>query len=232
MIMAQMLQPGFKIIKSFERPNTTLVAQFQELVPANISDVQGRQNTMDARIKPIYQPMAGLCGPAVTVKARPGDNLVAFKAIEVALPGDVIVIAGAFDTTYSVWGGVMSAMAKRKGIAGMVTDGLVRDVSQTRDVEFPVFAIGLTPAGPTKDGAGQLNTPISCGGVVVFPGDIVVGDEDGVVVVRKEEAPAVLERTRARVERERGWFERIAQDELFLMNTDDDLRERGCEVID
>lgn len=230
--MATATRPGFTVVKSIERADKALVRQFRDLVPANISDVQGRQNTMDARVKPIYAPMTKLCGPAVTVKARPGDNLVSFKAIELARPGDVIVISGAFDMTYSLWGGVMSAMAKAKGIAGLVTDGLVRDVAQTRDVAFPVFAIGLTPTGPTKEGVGQLNTAIACGGVIVNPGDIIVGDEDGVIVVQKETAAAVLERTYARVALERAWFERIACGEVFLMDSDDELRARGCELID
>ena len=226
------VKPGFTIVKSIQRPDSGLVAAFQGLVAANISDVQGRQGTMDARIKPIYLPMPSLCGPAVTVKARPGDNLVAFKAIELAQAGDVIVIAGGYDPNYTVWGGIMSSMARARGIAGVVTDGLVRDVAQTREVGFPVFAIGLTPTGPTKDGVGQLNTPVACGGVVVFPGDIIVGDEDGVVVVRRDEAPAVLERTHARVALEQGWLARIARGELFLMDSDDELRARGAEVID
>ena len=126
----------------------------------------------------------------------------------------------------------MSSMAKTKGIAGVVTDGLVRDVAQTRQVDLPMFAIGLTPTGPTKEGVGQINVPISCGGVVVNPGDIIVGDEDGVVVVRKEDAAAVLERTKRRVELEQAWFERIARGELFLMDSDEELRARGCELID
>ena len=230
--MAANAKAGFKIVKSIARPDPELVTQFRGLVAANISDVQGRQNTMDARIKPIFHPMPHLVGPAITVKARPGDNLVAFKAIELAQPGDVIVIAGGFDINYTVWGGIMSSMAKKKGIAGVVTDALVRDVQQTQAVGFPVFAIGLTPAGPTKDGVGQINTPISCGGVVVLPGDIIVGDDDGVVVVRSDEASEVLERTRARVALEESWLERIGRGELFLMDSDDELRERGCEIVD
>jgi regulator of RNase E activity RraA len=225
-------KPGFTIHKSIMRPEQDLVEQFRPLVAANISDIQGRQNTMDARIKPIYQPMPTLVGPALTVRARPGDNLVAFKAIELAQPGDVIVIAGAFDPHCSVWGGIMSSMAKKKGIAGVVTDGLVRDVEQTQDVEVPVFAVGLTPAGPTKEGVGQINTPISCGGAVVMPGDIIVGDRDGVVVVRRDEAREVLQRTLDRVALEQSWLARIARGELFLMDSDDELRARGCEVID
>ena len=226
------VKPGFKIVRTFTRPSAELVERFRGLAAANISDVQGRQNTLDARIKPIYTPFPPLCGPALTVKARTGDNLVAFKAIELARPGDVIVISGGFDMNYSLWGGVMSAMAAHHGIGGVVTDGLVRDVAQTRNVGLPVFAIGLTPTGPTKEGVGQINTPISCGGVVVNPGDIVVGDEDGVVVVRQDEAEAVWQRVQARIELEQSWFERIAAGELFLMDSDEELRARGAELLD
>lgn len=223
-------KPGFTIVKSIERADADLVEKFRNLASANISDVQGKQNTFDAPIKPIYSPMEPLCGTAITVKARPGDNLLSTKAIHMAQPGDVIVIAGGFDMNLSVWGGVMSAMAKKKGIAGVVTDGLVRDVAETRESGLAVFSIGLTPVGPTKESAGQINVPISCGGVIVNPGDIIVGDEDGVVVVRKEEAAAVLDRTHARMELEHQWFEQIARGETILEDSDDDLRARGAEI--
>ena len=225
-------KPGFTIVKTIERADEALVARFRGLAAANISDVQGKQNTLDARINPIYTPMPHLCGTALTVKARPGDNLRATKAIHMAQPGDVIVIAGGFDMTLSVWGGVMSTMAKRKGIAGVVTDGLVRDVAETRDVQLPVFSIGLTPVGPTKEGAGQINLPISCGGVIINPGDIIVGDEDGVVVVRKEDAEAVLERTHARMKQEEAWMAQINNGEMILEDSYDDLRARGAEIIE
>lgn len=226
------VKPGFTIVKSFDRADPELVGKFRGLAAANISDVQGKQNTLDARIKPIYAPMEPLCGTAFTVKARPGDNLLATKAIHMAQPGDVIVISGGFDMTLSVWGGIMSNMAKKKGIAGVVTDGLVRDVAETREAGLAVFSIGLTPTGPTKEGAGQINLPVSCGGVLVNPGDIIVGDEDGVVVIHKEEAAAVLERTHARMEQERSWLDQIARGETILEDSDDDLRERGAEILD
>lgn len=225
-------RPGFTIVKSIERADASIVEQFKGLAAANISDVQGKQNTFDARIKPAYLPMRHLCGTALTVKARPGDNLLSTKAIHMAQPGDVIVIAGGFDMNLSVWGGVMSNLAAAKGVAGVVTDALVRDVAETRAADLPVFSIGLTPVGPTKEGAGQINLPISCGGVIVNPGDIIVGDEDGVVVVRKEEAQSVLDRTRARMELESRWFAQIANGEMILEDSDDYMRERGAEIID
>lgn len=223
---------GFVIHKSINRPSAESVARFEGLVSANISDVQGRQGTLDYRIKSIFPLDRPLIGPAITVKARPGDNLVPFKAIELAQPGDVIVISGGFEANLSVWGGVMSTMAKKKGIAGMVTDSLVRDVAQTRDVGFPVFATGLTPVGPTKAGVGELNTTISCGGVVVNPGDIIVADEDGIVSVPQERADDVYERVLARIELENEWIERIEKGELFLMDSDEALREMGAQVFD
>jgi regulator of RNase E activity RraA len=225
-------RPGFIVRKSFERADPAIVEQFRGLASANISDIQGRFQTFDARIKPIYAPMAPLCGPAFTVKARPGDNLLATKAIHMANPGDVIVISGGFEMNLSVWGGVMSGMAKAKGIAGVLTDALVRDVAEIRDIGLVVYATGLTPVGPTKEGVGQINTTIDCGGVIVNPGDIIVGDEDGAVVVRKEEAEAVLQRTHARMELERQWFEAISRGESILEDSDDYLRERGAEIVE
>jgi regulator of RNase E activity RraA len=226
------IRPGFTIVKTIERADPAIVEGFRGLAAANISDVQGKQNTLDARITPAYAPMGHLCGTAITVKARPGDNLMATKAIHMAQPGDVIVIAGGYDMTISVWGGVMSSIAKAKGVAGVVTDGLVRDVAETRDAGLPVFSIGLTPAGPTKDGIGQINVPISCGGVIVHPGDIIVGDEDGVVVIRKDDARAVLERTHARMDLEKAWFAQIANGDEILHDSDDYFRERGAEIIE
>lgn len=225
-------KPGFQIVRNFERPAADLIQQFHGLAAANLSDVQGRQNTLDWRVKPIYAPMAPLCGPAFTVKARPGDNLLATKAIHMAQPGDVIVISSEFDTNLTVWGGVMSAMARKKGIAGVVTDGLVRDVAEIREAGFPVFSIGLTPVGPTKEGSGQINLPLSCGGVIINPGDIIVGDEDGVVAVQRAEAQAVLERVHARKKLEDEWFAAIERGETILETSDDELIQRGAVFLD
>ncbi|MEA4884552.1 MAG: RraA family protein [Clostridia bacterium] len=199
-------ETGFKIYTSIERPAKGIVEQYRGFVAANISDSMSRLFTMDYRVGPVYKPMSKLCGTAITVQARPGDNLLSLKAIEIAQPGDVIVIATQGDTSLSVWGGFMSMMAAKKGIAGVVTDGVIRDVEQSRETGLPIYAVGVTPAAPTKEGAGQINTSISCGGVVVEPGDIVVGDEDGVVVVPRREAEAVVEKVRERIAKEDAWL--------------------------
>lgn len=226
------VRPGFLLVRTSARPDSALVQAFREVPAAIISDSQGRQLTLHHSVKPIYQPMVRLLGPALTVKARPGDNMVAMKAIEEARPGDVLVISSDGESNLSVWGGVMATMAVRRKIAGVVTDGLVRDVAQIRKTGLPVFATGLTPAAPTKDGPGQLNTVIACGNVIVHPGDIVIGDEDGVVIVPQDGAAAVLELVRSRQAREQMWLEHIARDDFSpLVNTDDDFVARGCRIV-
>jgi len=225
------LRPGFVLVRRAARPDGALVNAFRDVPAAVVSDVQGRQLTLHHAVKPIYQPMAKLAGSALTVKARPGDNLMAMKAIEEARPGDVLVISSDGESNLSVWGGVMATMAVRRKIAGVVTDGLVRDVAQIRKTGLPVFATGLTPAAPTKDGPGQINTVIACGNVVVQPGDIVLGDEDGVVIVPREAAARVWEMVRARQAREQSWLDRIARDDFSpLVDTDEALAARGCEI--
>ena len=225
-------RPGFVLVRGAPRMDPALIDAFRDVPAALVSDAQGRQLTLHHAVKPIYQPMARLLGPALTVKALPGDNMMAMKAIEEARPGDVLVISSDNEANLSVWGGVMATMAVRRGIAGVVTDGLVRDVAQIRKTGLPVFATGLTPAAPTKDGPGELNTVIACGNVVVHPGDIVIGDEDGVVIVPRTDAAPVLEMVRSRQARERMWLEHIGRDDFSpLVNTDDDFRARGCRIV-
>jgi len=226
------LRPGFKLKKSVRRPPADLVAQLAQFAAANVSDIQGRQLTMRSEIHPVTFPGRKIVGPALTVKARPGDNLMAMKVIELARPGDVIVISSDGEANLSVWGGIMSMMAVRRGIAGVVTDGVVRDVAQCREANLAIWATGLTPVGPTKLGPGQINQPLSCGGVIVNPGDVILADEDG-VVVPQDELEAVIGRSHERVAREEGWLARIAQDDFSpLLDTDAALRAMGCEILD
>lgn len=216
-------ETGFTIYTSIQRPAKEIVEQYRDFVAANISDSMGRLHTMDYRINPVYKPMRKLCGTAVTVQARPGDNLLSLKAIQIAQPGDVIVIAAQGDTSLSVWGGFMSMMAARRGIAGVVTDGVIRDVEQSREAGLPIYAVGVTPAAPTKEGTGQINTSISCGGVVVEPGDIVVGDEDGVVVVPRREAEAVAEKVRERIAKEDAWLKIVEAGGFIAIDSADEI---------
>lgn len=225
-------EAGFKVYQDITRPAPSIIEQYKDFVVANVSDSLGSLFTMHHSVKPVYHGMRALCGPAFTVRARPGDNLLSLKAIELAQPGDVIVIATDGDETRSVWGGFMSMMSARKGLAGMVTDGIVRDVAQTRDENFAVFARGVTPVAPSKNSSGQINTTVSCAGVVVQPGDLVLGDEDGVVVVPKQEIENVIAQVHARIERESAWEKLVEGGELIPMDAIDAfLQEHAAELL-
>jgi regulator of RNase E activity RraA len=227
------LKPGFKLKKTFQRPPADLVAQLTQFGSANISDIQGRHLTMRSEIHPVTFPGRKIAGPALTVKARPGDNLMAMKAIDLAQPGDIIVIASDGEANLSVWGGIMSMMAAKRGIAGIVTDGVIRDVQQCREADLPIWATGLTPVGPTKLGPGQINQPTSIGSVIVNPGDVIFADEDGVVVIPRAELEAVIGRGHERIAKEEAWLVRIAQNDFSpLVDTDEALRAMGCEITE
>lgn len=185
---------GYRIIKDFERPDKELIEQFRDLPVANIDDNMGRIACVDTAIKPFNK--AKLLGCAFTVKAPQGDNLVFHKALDLAKEGDILVIAGGGNTERSLCGEIMMNYAKMKKLGGFLIDGAIRDVESTREMDFPVYAKGVNPNGPYKNGPGEINVPVAVGGQVVFPGDIVIGDEDGVVIVRPEDAPELLEKVR------------------------------------
>jgi 4-hydroxy-4-methyl-2-oxoglutarate aldolase len=151
---------------------------------------------MDYRIKPL-DPTMHLVGSVLTVWTRPCDNIAIYRALEIAQPGDALVIATNEYTTNSVWGELTTLVGHARGLAGMVTDGVVRDSREIVEIGLPIFARGLTPNSPFKNGPAQINVPVTCGGIAVKPGDIVVGDADGVVVVPLEKAESVLEQVDA-----------------------------------
>jgi regulator of RNase E activity RraA len=221
---------GFRLIADFPRPDPALVERFRDAATGHVGDALGRSAALDASIKPVG-PHASFCGVAFTVKTRPVDNLVVWKALELARPGDVLVIATGGHRGHSTWGDLTSRVAAARGLAAMVTDGAVRDVAGIAEAGMPVFAAAVTPNSPQKDGPGELNVPIACGGQVVHPGDILVGDEDGVVVVPRDDAAAVLgelERIRT-YEAQR--LEAISRGDFFPTGLDRQLVERGGTVI-
>ncbi len=167
-----------------------LVRRLAAVPAANIGDAQERIGVASA-LSPSW-PGAKLAGPAYTVWTRPGDNLYIHKAMDEARPGDVIVVNGGGDQSRALIGDMIGLRAKNMGIAGFVIDGAVRDADALADCGLPVFARSVTPAGPYKFGPGRLQLPVAIDGVVVAPGDIVVADADGVVVVRRDEAEKVL----------------------------------------
>ncbi len=175
----------------------SLAAAFAKLSPTTLADVLTRDRVMDIGIRPLWPGMPRVAGPAYPVRCPPGDNLMVHAAIYRAAPGSVIVV-DAGDTDYAVAGGNVCLVAQRHGIAGFVVDGVIRDLAEARDAGFPVFARGVIPIPGAKDAVGVLNGPVGCGGVRVRPGDVVVADEEGIVVVPADRAAAVLEAAEAK----------------------------------
>lgn len=185
--------PGFRIRLDFDRPDPTMVEQFRQFQTPDISDILNRMYAMNNGIHNITGS-SGICGPACTVKVFPGDNLMVHKVLDVARPGDIVVVDAGGTKSNAVLGDLICTKARHRGIAAFVIDGLIRDLSDVRQVGIPVFACGETPIGPLHRGPGEINYPVSCGGIVVNPGDIIVGDLDGIVVVRQEFAEDTLQR--------------------------------------
>jgi 4-hydroxy-4-methyl-2-oxoglutarate aldolase len=220
------LPEGWQIISNVPRAPDDLLARFRGLDTGPICDALGRFAAMDYQIKPL-DPGAEMVGSALTVWTRPCDNIAIYKALEMAQPGDALVIATQGYTTNSVWGELTTLIAQARGLAGMVTDGMVRDSREIFQIGLPVFAGGLTPNSPFKDGPAKINVPVTCGGIAVRPGDIVVGDADGVVVVPQEVAETVLERVSAIQAKEAGIRAEIAAGHLIPSNMARLLREKG-----
>jgi 4-hydroxy-4-methyl-2-oxoglutarate aldolase len=177
------------------------IKMFSELPTGNICDANGKSGNMDAALKPI-SPKFKLAGPAVTVSCPPGDNLTIHKAILVAPRGSVLVIDGRAYTGAGYFGEIMALACRERGLAGVVIDGACRDADDLEEIGFPVFCRGLNPGGTAKASLGTINQIIQCGGMGVRPGDIIVGDRDGVVVIPREKAGFVLEQARVIAERE------------------------------
>ena len=228
-----MKNPGFRIKKNIERPSKELISKFNGRAVANIGDALGRFQIMDDSIKTLNKKDIHMVGPAYTVRVRPGDNLMLHKAIDLANEGDIIVV-DAQKSKNGLWGEILSTLCMAKGIGGLVIEGGVRDAHDIYELGFPVFAYSNIAAGGDKDGPGEINFPISCGGVSVKPGDIIVGDYDGVVVVQKEEAEFAAEKVAEIEEKEKKILEKINNGEEWNREwlKDEALKEKGCEIIE
>jgi 4-hydroxy-4-methyl-2-oxoglutarate aldolase len=197
-------------IGAFVRPSRELLEGINELSsPTVLESLKGKFN-MHSEIKPFW-PGVKLVGSALTVRCQVGDNLTLHKAIELLQPGDVIVAdAGGYKETGGMWGEIMALAAQKRGGVGLVIDGAVRDIPILRQIGFPVFARTSSPGSTAKKTFGSIGRPITCGGVLVNPGDIIIGDEDGVVVIPASRAAEVLEAGRARDQKEnqiKQWIE-------------------------
>ena len=216
---------GFRVLPAGPRLDEAVVRRFSALASSALADAMGRFNFMD----PGIQARTGLrlFGQAVTVSCRPGDNLMVHKALDVAQPGDVVVVVTGGNLTSAVFGGLMCHVAVAKKLGGLVVDGAIRDLDELRDMAFPAFSRAVSPGSCDKDGPGEINVPVACGGAVVAPGDVVVGDGDGVVVVPRADIPEVLQLVSALLERERKRVQEIKSGVLLKPDVDETLRKKG-----
>lgn len=221
---------GFRILPVERRIAPDLVTRFAALPTANVSDAMGRMFGGGATLRPMHGGGV-LAGPAVTVKARPGDNLMLHKALDLAEPGDVVVVDAGGDLTNALIGELMSAHAESRKLGGIVIHGAIRDAAAIRAGTFPVFAAGITHRGPYKDGPGEVNVPIAIDGMVVRPGDLMLGDDDGLIAVAIEDAEAVYAAAHAKHAAETAQMDKIRRGENPRAWVDETLRRLGCEGI-
>jgi len=198
------------VIKDFERVAPEIVKKAAEYQPAILADVAGRRGALHGRIKAL-RPRMKLAGPAFTVEVRPGDNLMIHAALALAKPGDVLVVDGKGDQTAALMGTIMMTAARKLGLAGVVLDGAVRDSLEIDEMDYPVFSVGTNPNGPTKEVGGRIGHPVSVGGVTVNPGDFIIGDGDGLVVVERNKIEALLPLAAAKVAAEAKRMAQIAE---------------------
>jgi regulator of RNase E activity RraA len=211
MAMTEAKQP--EIRRDIERVPAALVAQAAKFQASILADVAGRRGTLHGRIQPLARTMK-VAGPAFTVEVRPGDNLMIHAALALAKPGDVIVVDGKSDLSCALTGALMAAHAQKAGIAGFVIDGAVRDTLDCAKGEFPIFAAGANPNGPLKNSGGRINWPVSVGNCTVNPGDLIVGDADGVVCLGRDLAAGIVAGAQAKVDSEDQRMAQIGRGEL------------------
>lgn len=223
--MAQSGRIGFRVLSPPALQDAELVNKFRDFATPNLADAMGRFHFMDSCI----QSRTGrpLCGVAITVMTRPADNLMVHKAMEIARPGDIIVVNTGGNTTSAVFGELMGHSAVAIGLGGLVVDGAIRDVEALGMLKFPAFSRTVSAGGCDKDGPGEINVPIACGNIVVTPGDIVVGDAEGVVVIPQPDAEEVLRLVAALKNREQNRIDEIAAGRIFKSEIDDTLRAKG-----
>jgi regulator of RNase E activity RraA len=225
--------PGFRIQATWERPDPETVTGLGTFDSPEISDLMNRLYTMVPAIKPVTDPRLQILGPALTVKVFPGDNLMVHKALDVAEPGDVVVVDASSSSLTAVLGDLVSTKARHRGIAGFVVDGLIRDLPGIRALgDFPVFARGVTPTGPLHRGPGEIGYAICAGGIVVHAGDVLVGDANGVVVIPRDIADELLVRLTAKREAEAEYTAAVARGDFNNAWVDATLEASGVLVRD
>src|SRR5258706_10809316 len=221
---------GFRVLPSPARAPKETIAALARHAVSNLCDSMGRtHNATGGALRPMHRG-GKLCGPALNVRTTPGDNLLIHKAIALAQPGDVIVVDGGGALDAALIGDIMTSYALTRGVAGFVIDGAVRDAEELAARALPIYARGVSPRGPTREGPGEINVAISIGGTVVHPGDIVVGDADGLVFVAPAQADAVLAAVKSLLAKERALLDSIAQGKADRRWADETLKAKGCTL--
>lgn len=225
---------GFRVFTKINRPDRALVERFKGIPTSNINDMMNRLYNTNGSIHPMNEQP--LLGTAFTVKAPLGDNMVFHRALDLAQPGDVIVVDAGGCCDRSLAGEIMMTYAVKRGIAGIVVDGALRDADGLRACPMPIYCKGITPQGPYKHGPGEINVPVCCGGVAVLPGDIVVGDADGLVFIRPDDAPYIIEKAVKKLATEEKKLETYRtvgiDEEKHRANYEKQMAEAGGVIID
>jgi len=221
---------GFTIAPIRRRVEPGTVAAFRRLPVANVSDCMSRMFAGGAKLRPMHLKGV-LAGPAFTVRTRPGDNLMVHKAIDIAAPGDVVVVDAGGDLTNAIIGEIIVSHAIKRGLAGIVINGAIRDFGTIRRQDWPVYAAGVTHRGPYKDGPGEIGVALAFDGMVIEPGDLVLGDEDGLLCVPYEATAKVLAEAQAKHAAEEKTLAAIAAGEPTDRSWIDKTLDRlGCEI--
>ncbi|HHA0034276.1 TPA: RraA family protein [Yersinia enterocolitica] len=209
------------------------LAAFRQLPAAVVADCMSRLPALSSDIRLMSAPKKPvMCGLAVTVKARSGDNLMLHKAMDMAKKDDVIILSNEGDRSQSLMGEVMTTYARYQGMEGIVLDGPIRDITGISKMDFPLYATGHTPGGPFKDGPGEINVPIACGKIHVCPGDIVLGDTDGVIIIPRKDAARILKEAQDYLLVDLHNFELAKSGALKRAWIDEFFEMKNVEVID
>jgi len=203
------------VVKNITRPSEQMLKEYSQLDSSTIYEAQGKQGLLSHELKGTIQG-AKLCGAVVTVTCPTGDNLMVHAAIEVCKPGDILVISTIGNSIAGMVGELITSALIKRGVKGIITEAGIRDVTQLRALNFPVWTRSIYSQGNNKSKGGWVNAPIVCGGILVNPGDLIMADDDGVVVVHKSDLQSTLDATKARVLKEKGTKEKIANGELSL----------------
>jgi regulator of RNase E activity RraA len=225
---------GKRIYLKRNMPDHDIMMQFKNIPASNTADCMGRSCAMNPRIHLVSSPKDQMMvGPAFTVKCRAGDNLALHAALNLCNEGDVLVVSNEEDNTRALMGEVMMAyLYLQKKVAGIVLDGPIRDIDEIGKWDFPVYATGTTPGGPYKEGPGEVNVPIACGGISVEPGDIILADPDGVIVIPRNDAATILEDAKKFQAADEGKLEKTRQGTINRGWVDKALADKDFEFID